>query len=80
MPGSDARPNAWVRVKLPIGVADLLSLGWVVSPCEPTWAVTVEPYRSHPPPGALYQACSRAVVLPVDGATTVMTLVALPVL
>ena len=38
------------------------------------------PYRNQPPPGALVQACSVAVVLPLDRAVTVRTRVAVPVL
>jgi len=65
-------------VKLPIGVADLLSLGWVVKPCEPRCAVTDEPRRCQPDE-VLDQACSVPVVLPVDDATTVTTWCAVPV-
>ncbi len=79
MPGSDALPKAWVSVKLPIGVADLLSLGCVVRPCEPRCAVTAEPCRCQPDE-VFVQACRAAVVLSVDDATTVTTWCAVPVL
>jgi hypothetical protein len=65
-------------VKLPIGVADLDSLGAVVIPCEPTKAGTAGPTRAHPC-GCLRQACSRAVVCCRELATTVTTSVAEPV-
>ena len=55
----------------------LNSLGAVVNPCEPTCAVHWAPLRYQPPPGALVQACRRAVVLQLWLATTVITLVAL---
>jgi hypothetical protein len=42
-------------------------------------AVTAVPYLSHPPPDALRQAWSVAVVLPREWAVTVMTFVAVPV-
>jgi hypothetical protein len=38
VPGLAARPKAWVSPKLPIGVADVRSLGVVVKPSEPTCA------------------------------------------
>jgi len=79
VPGSAALPNAWVSVKLPIGVADSPSLGVGVSPFEPTWAGTADPTRCQPA-AFLLQACRVAVVLLVEGATTVTTWVAEPVL
>ena len=63
MPGLASRPNARDSAKLPIGVADRDSLAWVVSPAEPTWAVTPAPCGSQPPPGAFVQACRVAVAL-----------------
>jgi hypothetical protein len=65
-------------VKLPIGVAVLDSLGCVDNPAVPRCAVTASPNGTHP---ALVfcQARSIAVVLPNDGATAVITLVAVPV-
>ena len=71
--------NAWVSVKLPIGVAVRLSDGWVDMPCAPMCAVTADPYLRHPPPDAFVQACRRAVVLPRECAVTVITRVAEPV-
>ena len=66
-------------MKLPIGVAERLSLGLVVSPCDPTWAETAEPYRTHRPPPTAVHACRTAIVEPVEPATTVMTCLAEPV-
>jgi hypothetical protein len=65
-------------VKLPIGVADLLSLGCAVRPCEPRCAVIAEPCRCQPDE-VFVQACRVPVVLPVDAATTVTTCRAVPV-
>jgi hypothetical protein len=67
-------------VKLPIGVALRVSLGWVLSPSEPTCAVTAVPYLRQPPAATFDQACRVAGVLLVECAVTVMTRVALPVL
>ena len=80
VPGLEREPKAWVSVKLPMGVADWLSLGVVVKPSEPTWAGTEPPCGNHPPPGAFVQLCRLAVVLPVEPATTVTTWLAEPVL
>lgn len=65
-------------MKLPIGVADLDSLGELLSPSRPSHAGTVGPLRAHPP-DTLCHACSVAVVLAAPGATTVSTCRALPV-
>jgi hypothetical protein len=77
VPGLPRRPNAWVIEKLPAGVTDLVSLA-VPTPPEPTWAVIAGPTRTHPPPGAAFQACKTPTVEPEDGTTTVMTWVAEP--
>lgn len=79
MPGSASAPNACVNVKLPIGVADLLSLGLVLRPSDPTCARMAGPTRNHPPPDARRHACSVAVWLEYDVACTVITSVALEV-
>jgi len=80
VPGSGSRPKAWVRVKLPIGVALRNSLGELLRPSDPTWAVTALPYLSQPPPAAFVHACKVATVLYVERAVTVITRVAVPVL
>jgi hypothetical protein len=66
-------------VKLPIGVADLDSLGAVVIPCEPMCAVTALPCLRQPPAAIRSHACKIAVVRLRDWATTVMTRFAEPV-
>jgi hypothetical protein len=59
-------------------VADTDSLMCVVRPCDPTWAGMAGPWGTHWAPD-FCQACRVAVVLPIDGATTVITWVAVPV-
>jgi hypothetical protein len=54
-------------------VAEVLSLGVVVSPSDPTCAETAAPKDSQPLPGARFHACNVAVVEWVDEASTVMT-------
>lgn len=78
VPGSALRPNASVRVKLPIGVADRPSLVGAASPAEPSHALVAGPYLRHCPPDFCHP-CNVAVVLDRDGAATVITLVASPV-
>jgi hypothetical protein len=68
-----------VRVKLPIGVVERLSLGLVDSPSTPTRARIAEPWRTHRPVPTAVHACSTAVVDPAQAATTVMTCLAEPV-
>lgn len=78
VPGLASEPKACVNPKLPIGVADTDSLGWVVRPAEPTYAEIAAPWATQPLP-LLSQAWTVAVVDDVDDATTVITSDADPV-
>lgn len=75
VPGSVSWPNAWVSVKLPIGVAVDDSLGCALIPALPSQAATGGPTGCQPPL-LRCQARRVAVVLPVEVAATVITCVA----